>query len=141
MNFKKTNIISRKYTHETVIDTFQRLHVFLFELALVLSRPGEDRDGGQVFHVYRQPLPNALINLEEIPDGEAGGGGTFRGAFTGGNDKGNTPMLPNRYNYAAQAGIITVTGSLVHSSFFSSFFPSKKLFPCEQQGALQSSPI
>ncbi|XP_053280707.1 rho guanine nucleotide exchange factor (GEF) 3, like isoform X1 [Pleuronectes platessa] len=65
----------------------QRLHVFLFELALVLSRPGEDRDGGQVFHVYRQPLTNALLNLEEIPDGEAAGGGTFRGAFTGGNDK------------------------------------------------------
>ncbi|XP_038595623.1 rho guanine nucleotide exchange factor (GEF) 3, like isoform X1 [Micropterus salmoides] len=65
----------------------QRLHVFLFELALVLSRPGEDRDGGQVFHVYRQPLPNNMIHLEEIPDGEAGGGGTFRGAFTGGNDK------------------------------------------------------
>ncbi|XP_037336160.1 rho guanine nucleotide exchange factor (GEF) 3, like isoform X1 [Pungitius pungitius] len=65
----------------------QRLHVFLFELALVLTRPGEDRERGQVFHVYRQPLPNALINLEEIPDGEPGGGGTFRGAFTGGNDK------------------------------------------------------
>ncbi|XP_040007929.1 rho guanine nucleotide exchange factor (GEF) 3, like [Xiphias gladius] len=65
----------------------QRLHVFLFELALVLTRPGEDREGGHVFHVYRQPLPNALINLEEIPDGEAGGGSTFRGAFTGGNDK------------------------------------------------------
>ncbi|XP_040906079.1 rho guanine nucleotide exchange factor (GEF) 3, like [Toxotes jaculatrix] len=62
----------------------QRLHVFLFELALVLTRPGE---GSHVFHVYRQPLPNALINLEEIPDGEASGGGTFRGAFTGGNDK------------------------------------------------------
>lgn len=65
----------------------QRLHVFLFELVLVLTRPGEDKDGGQVFNVYRQPLPNALINLEEIPDGEAAGGGTFRGAFTGGNDK------------------------------------------------------
>lgn len=93
MNLQKQNnhIIPRKYSHETVIDTFQRLHVFLFELALVLSRPAEDRDGGQVFHVYRQPLPNALINLEEIPDGEAGGGGTFRGAFTGGNDKGNAP--------------------------------------------------
>lgn len=68
---------------------WQRLHVFLFELALVLTRPAEDREGAQVFHVYRQPLPNAVINLEEIPDGEAGGGGTFRGAFTGGNDKGN----------------------------------------------------
>lgn len=66
----------------------QRLHVFLFELALVLSRPGEEKDGGHMFHVYRQPLRNALLNLEEIPDGEAAGGGTFRGAFTGGNDKG-----------------------------------------------------
>lgn len=65
----------------------QRLHVFLFELALVLTRPGEDKDGGQVYSVYRQPLPNDLLNLEEIPDGETGGGGAFRGAFTGGNDK------------------------------------------------------
>lgn len=93
--------------HET--DTFQRLHVFLFELALVLSRPGEDRDGGQLFHVYRQPLPNALINLEEIPDGEAGGGGTFRGAFTGGNDKGNTDCCTTGYNRASQAGISSLS--------------------------------
>ncbi|KAM4610913.1 rho guanine nucleotide exchange factor (GEF) 3, like isoform 2-T2 [Polymixia lowei] len=65
----------------------QRLYVFLFEQALVLTRPGEDREGGQVFQVYRQPMRNALLNLEEIPDGEPGGGGTFRGAFTGGSDK------------------------------------------------------
>ncbi|XP_028309313.1 rho guanine nucleotide exchange factor (GEF) 3, like isoform X2 [Gouania willdenowi] len=65
----------------------QRLHVFLFELALVLTRPGGDREGAQQFQVYRQPLPNALINLEEIPDGEAAGGSSFRGAFSGGNDK------------------------------------------------------
>lgn len=72
----------------------QKLHVFLFELALVLTRPGEDRDNrGQTFNVYRQPLPNTLINLEEIPDSEAGGGGTFRGAFTGGNDKGDLPSF------------------------------------------------
>ncbi|XP_077575697.1 rho guanine nucleotide exchange factor (GEF) 3, like isoform X1 [Stigmatopora nigra] len=64
-----------------------RLHVFLFELALVLTRPGEDREGGHVFQVYRQPLPNASLNLEVIPDGEGAGGGSFRGAFTGGNDK------------------------------------------------------
>lgn len=74
----------------------QKLHVFLFELALVLSRPGEDKFGGQVFHVYRQPLPNALINLEEIPDGEASGGSSFRGAFTGGNDKGSKLKLRAR---------------------------------------------
>lgn len=62
----------------------QRLHVFLFELALVLTKPA---DSGHMFNVYRQPLPNAMLYLEEIPDGEAGGGGSFRGAFTGGSDK------------------------------------------------------
>lgn len=65
----------------------QRLHVFLFELALVLTRAGEDRDGGSVFQVYRQPLPTVLLNLEEIPDGEAVGGGSFRGHFPGANDR------------------------------------------------------
>ena len=70
----------------------QRLHVFLFELALVLTRPPtrEDREGGHLYQVYRQPFPNALLNLEDIPDTEAGGGGTFRTAFTGGNDKGQS---------------------------------------------------
>lgn len=80
----------------THLTPHQKLHVFLFELALVLSRPGEDKFGGQVFHVYRQPLPNALINLEEIPDGEASGGSSFRGAFTGGNDKGSKLKLRAR---------------------------------------------
>ena len=64
--------------------------MFLFELALVLTRLGEDREGGHLYQVYRQPFPNALLNLEDIPDSEAGGGGTFRTAFTGGNDKGQS---------------------------------------------------
>lgn len=112
--------------YKTVTDTFQRLHVFLFELALVLSRPCEDRDGFQLFHVYRQPLPNALINLEEIPDGEAGGGGTFRGAFTGGNDKGNTDCCTTGCNLASQAGISSLSWVhlfMVFLSFLSLFIP------------------
>lgn len=111
----------------------QRLHVFLFELALVLTRPGEDRELGQVFHVYRQPLRNALINLEEIPDGEAAGGGTFRGAFTGGNDKGSTSqeyltysnvnifMLSNLSYCILQPTYNVQQQKQCHSCFFSFF--------------------
>lgn len=93
--------------------------MFLFELAFVLSRPGEDKDGGQVFNVYRQPLPNALLNLEEIPDGEAGGGSTFRGAFSGGNDKGNIYFINHRNP------VITVT-----SYFFLYAYMTYFLLPC-----------
>lgn len=38
------------------------------------------------------------------------------------------------------AHLFTVFLSFLSLVFFF-FFPSKKLFPCEQQGALQSSPI
>ncbi|XP_061075301.1 rho guanine nucleotide exchange factor (GEF) 3, like [Conger conger] len=66
----------------------QKLHVFLFELALVLTRPmAQDKEGGVQFQVYRQPLPTAHLLLEDLPDGEGGGGGSFRGAFTSTTDK------------------------------------------------------
>lgn len=126
---------------------------------MVLTRPGEDRDLGQVFHVYRQPLPNALINLEEIPDGEAAGGGTFRGAFTGGNDKGSTSQ---EYTIILKAYHIVISSApikcarrgkmmplvlfveLKPTTLLSLNFPSfpflspcsEELFPREQQRAL-----
>lgn len=69
----------------------QKLHVFLFELALVLTRAvTQDREGGVQFQVYRQPLPTAHLLLEDLPDGEGGGGGSFRGAFTTATDKGTS---------------------------------------------------
>ncbi|XP_063064038.1 rho guanine nucleotide exchange factor (GEF) 3, like isoform X1 [Engraulis encrasicolus] len=65
----------------------QKLHVFLFELVLVLTRPmASEREGTVQFQVYRHPLPAANLHLEDIPDGEPGSSGSFRGAFTG-NDK------------------------------------------------------
>ncbi|XP_056305520.1 rho guanine nucleotide exchange factor (GEF) 3, like [Danio aesculapii] len=65
----------------------QKLHVFLFELVLVLTRPGaQDREGPVQFQVYRQPMPAAHLHLEDLPDGEPSSSGSFRGAFTG-NDK------------------------------------------------------
>lgn len=91
----------------------------------MLTRPGDDRDGFQMFQVYRQPLPNASINLEEIPDGEAAGGGTFRGAFTGGNDKGGHSIVRKPKWLAPLINSVPSP-------------PSEELLPCEQQGALQS---
>ncbi|KAK3547160.1 hypothetical protein QTP86_015625 [Hemibagrus guttatus] len=65
----------------------QKLHVFLFELVLVLTRPVvQDKEGMVQFQVYRQPLPAAQILLEDLPDGEASSSGSFRSTFTG-NDK------------------------------------------------------
>ncbi|KAM3871727.1 rho guanine nucleotide exchange factor (GEF) 3, like [Diretmus argenteus] len=107
----------------------QRLHVFLFELALVLTRPGEDKEGGQVFQIYRQPLPNVLLNLEEIPDGEAGGGSTFRGAFTGGNDKvRNCFRVSSRGRSKAQSHILQANDS----------FSKQQWITCLRQAIVQS---
>lgn len=66
----------------------QKLYVFLFELALVLTRPVcPEREGLLQFQVYRQPLPAAHLLLEDLPDGEGTGGSSFRGAFNSGNEK------------------------------------------------------
>ncbi|XP_066566077.1 rho guanine nucleotide exchange factor (GEF) 3, like [Amia ocellicauda] len=64
----------------------QKLHVFLFELVLVVTRPVSHNDSLQ-FQVYRQPIPIGDLVLEDLPDGEVGMGGSFRGAFTSGNEK------------------------------------------------------
>uniref|UniRef100_W5NAI4 Rho guanine nucleotide exchange factor 3 n=1 Tax=Lepisosteus oculatus TaxID=7918 RepID=W5NAI4_LEPOC len=64
----------------------QKLHVFLFELVLVVTRPVSHSDVLQ-FQVYRQPIPVGDLVLEDLPDGEAGVGGSFRGAFASGNER------------------------------------------------------
>ncbi|KAG8447302.1 hypothetical protein GDO86_014677 [Hymenochirus boettgeri] len=63
-----------------------RLHVFLFEFVLILSRPVTQNDQLQ-FQVYRQPIPLKELVLEDLPDGEVRLGGSIRGAFTPGNER------------------------------------------------------
>ncbi|XP_069581916.1 rho guanine nucleotide exchange factor (GEF) 3, like isoform X2 [Brachyistius frenatus] len=122
----------------------QRLHVFLFELALVLTK--EDREGAQVFHVYRQPLRNALIYLEEIPDGEASGAGAFRGAFTGndkvkncfrvssrGRSKAHPYSLQANDSFSKQQWITCLRQAIVQSR-------DRTAHPSEPQLSLQSDP-
>ncbi|XP_063791595.1 rho guanine nucleotide exchange factor 3-like isoform X2 [Pseudophryne corroboree] len=64
----------------------QRLHVFLFETILVLTRPVTHNDQLQ-FQVYRQPIPLPELVLEDLTDGEVRVGGSIRGAFTAANEK------------------------------------------------------
>ncbi|XP_068104898.1 rho guanine nucleotide exchange factor 3-like [Hyperolius riggenbachi] len=64
----------------------QRLHVFLFENILVITRLVTNNDQPQ-FQVYRQPIPLTELVLEDLPDGEARVGGSIRGAFTAANER------------------------------------------------------
>ncbi|XP_073397385.1 rho guanine nucleotide exchange factor 3-like [Dendrobates tinctorius] len=64
----------------------QRLHVFLFEMILVLTRLVTNNDQLE-FQVYRQPIPLPELVLEDLPDGEARVSGSIRGAFTAANER------------------------------------------------------
>lgn len=64
----------------------QRLHVFLFEAVLVITRPVTQSE--QLYYqVYRQPIPMRDLILEDLPDGEVRLGGSIRGAFTNNNER------------------------------------------------------
>ncbi|XP_073968336.1 LOW QUALITY PROTEIN: rho guanine nucleotide exchange factor 3 [Salmo salar] len=107
----------------------QKLHVFLFELCLVLTRSVEDKEGCVVFQVYRQPLPTATLHLEDLPDGEGGGGGAFRGAFTSGNDKvRNCLRVSSRGRSKAQS----------HSLQANDSFNKQQWISCLRQAMVQS---
>ncbi|XP_069503678.1 rho guanine nucleotide exchange factor 3-like isoform X2 [Ambystoma mexicanum] len=64
----------------------QRLHVFLFEAVLVITRPLTQNDQ-LCYQVYRQPIPVRDLLLEDLPDGEVRLGGSIRGAFTNNNER------------------------------------------------------
>ncbi|XP_064415012.1 rho guanine nucleotide exchange factor 3 [Latimeria chalumnae] len=64
----------------------QKLHVFLFEAVLVVTRPVTQNDQ-LAYQVYRQPIPVNDLILEDLPDGEVRLGGSIRGAFTTSNER------------------------------------------------------
>ena len=58
----------------------QKLHVFLFERILVLTRPATR--GQQLrYQVYRQPIPVSEMMLDDLQDGETKRG-SFRSTFS-----------------------------------------------------------
>lgn len=107
----------------------QKLHVFLFELVLVLARPVvPDKDGMVQFQVYRQPLPAAQILLEDLPDGEASSSGSFRGAFTGNDKVKNCFRVSSRGRTKAQS----------HSLQANDSFNKQQWISCLRQAIIQS---
>ncbi|KAG9463227.1 hypothetical protein GDO78_022167 [Eleutherodactylus coqui] len=64
----------------------QRLHAFLFETILVLTRLVIHNNQLE-FQVYRQPIPLPELVLEDLPDGEVRVGGSIRGAFIAANER------------------------------------------------------
>ncbi|XP_016320430.1 rho guanine nucleotide exchange factor 3-like [Sinocyclocheilus anshuiensis] len=107
----------------------QKLHVFLFELVLVLTRPvAQDREGPVQFQVYRQPLPAAHLHLEDLPDGEPSSSGSFRGAFTG-NDK-----VKNCFRVSATGR----SKSQSHSLQANDSFNKQQWISCLRQAMVQS---
>lgn len=60
---------------------FQKLHVFLFQEVLVITRAVTHNEQ-LCYQLYRQPIPVKDLMLEDLQDGEVRLGGSLRGAFS-----------------------------------------------------------
>ncbi|KAK2861668.1 hypothetical protein Q5P01_001201 [Channa striata] len=59
-----------------------KLHVFLFQDVLVITRSTSLNDQPISYQLCRQPIPIRQLDLEDLSDGEMRVGGSIRGAFS-----------------------------------------------------------
>ncbi|XP_075952195.1 rho guanine nucleotide exchange factor 3 [Anarhichas minor] len=59
-----------------------KLHVFLFQDVLVITRSALSNDQPVNYQLCRQPIPIRQLDLEDLSDGEMRVGGSIRGAFS-----------------------------------------------------------
>uniref|UniRef100_A0A7N6ACG0 Rho guanine nucleotide exchange factor 3 n=1 Tax=Anabas testudineus TaxID=64144 RepID=A0A7N6ACG0_ANATE len=59
-----------------------KLHVFLFQDVLVITRSVSLNDQPVSYQLCRQPIPIRQLDLEDLSDGEMRVGGSIRGAFS-----------------------------------------------------------
>ena len=71
---------------------FQKLHVFLFQEVLVITRAVTHNEQ-LCYQLYRQPIPMKDLLLEDLQDGEVRLGGSLRGAFS--NNERSTDGCPS----------------------------------------------
>lgn len=64
-----------------IIHFYQKLHVFLFQEVLVITRAITHNEQ-LCYQLYRQPIPVMDLVLEDLQDGEVRLGGSIRGAFS-----------------------------------------------------------
>ncbi|CAH2317115.1 rho guanine nucleotide exchange factor 3-like [Pelobates cultripes] len=110
-----------------------KLHVFLFEAVLVLTRPVSHNDQLQ-YQVYRQPIPLLELVLEDLPDGEVRVGGSIRGAFTTANEKAkNFFRVSFRDRSRGQAHTLQANDSFNKQQWISSI--RQAMISCREHGA------
>ncbi|CAI8048008.1 Neuroepithelial cell-transforming gene 1 protein [Geodia barretti] len=70
-----------------------KLHVFLLDEALVLTRPST-RSSALAYQVYRQPIPVASLEVEDVADGDTKiSSGSFRGTLRASGGSGSKNLI------------------------------------------------
>lgn len=75
-----------------------KLHVFLFQDVLVITRSVSASDQPIRFQLCRQPIPIEHLELEDLSDGEMRVGGSIRGAFS------NSERTKNFFRVSCKVG-------------------------------------
>ncbi|XP_070815827.1 rho guanine nucleotide exchange factor 3 isoform X2 [Chaetodon trifascialis] len=75
-----------------------KLHVFLFQDVLVITRSVSLNDHPVSYQLCRQPIPIRQLDLEDLLDGEMRVGGSIRGAFS------NNERTKNFFRVSYRAG-------------------------------------
>ncbi|XP_029990338.1 rho guanine nucleotide exchange factor 3 isoform X3 [Sphaeramia orbicularis] len=75
-----------------------KLHVFLFQDILVITRSVSINDQPVSYQLCRQPIPIRQLDLEDLSDGEMRMGGSIRGAFS------NNERTKNFFRVSCGAG-------------------------------------
>ncbi|XP_063267386.1 rho guanine nucleotide exchange factor 3 isoform X2 [Prinia subflava] len=88
-----------------------KLHVFLFEEVLVITRAVTHNDH-LCYQLYRQPIPIRELVLEDLQDGEVRLGGSIRGAFS------NNERIKNFFRVSFKNGSQGQTHSLQANDSF-----------------------
>ncbi|NWX38478.1 ARHG3 factor, partial [Notiomystis cincta] len=88
-----------------------KLHVFLFEEVLVITRAVSHNDQ-LCYQLYRQPIPVRELLLEDLQDGEVRLGGSLRGAFS------NNERIKNFFRVSFKNGPQSQTHSLQANDAF-----------------------
>ncbi|XP_051667525.1 rho guanine nucleotide exchange factor 3 isoform X5 [Manacus candei] len=88
-----------------------KLHVFLFEEVLVITRAITHNEQ-LCYQLYRQPIPVRELLLEDLQDGEVRLGGSIRGAFS------NNERIKNFFRVSFKSGSQSQTHSLQANDSF-----------------------
>ena len=90
---------------------FQKLHVFLFQEVLVITRAVTHNEQ-LCYQLYQQPIPMNDLLLEDLQDGEVRLGGSLRGAFS------NNERIKNFFRVSFKNGSQSQTHSLQANDTF-----------------------